>query len=111
MKKLIFFFVLFAALLIAGCDKMDFAPQPQIPQQADLIDNTSGATLIAQGESVSLKAKVTSSLSANVWSVNGEVVATTPTFVFSNAQTGKYTISLTVLSEGVLASDQIVITV
>jgi hypothetical protein len=46
-----------------------------------------------------------------VWSVDGEVAASTPTFVFSSTQTGMHTISLTVVSEGVVFTDQITITV
>ena len=108
MKK-VFFFLVFAALLFTGCDKDDVSQPPQA-----VIENLSEVTTVAQGESVTLKANVTSALTATItWSVDGQAVAGAngQTFDFSSNQTGEHIITLTVENKDGQVSDQITILV
>ena len=109
MKKVFYFFV-FATLLMAGCSKDDHEPQP--PQAA--IENITGVTSVAQGGFVTLSANITSSLPTTItWLVDGQTVtgATGETFEFSSNQTGEHIITLSVVNDDGTATDQITITV
>jgi len=110
MKRLFFLFAF--ALLLTGCsDDDDYISQP--PQA--VIENLSAVTTIGQGESVTLKANVTSG-TANTftWAIDGDTVegATDQTFEFTSDQVGNHVITLTVENrDGTTTTDQITITV
>ena len=109
MKKVLFF-LMFATLMMTGCNKDEHEPQP--PQAA--IENLSGLTSVALGESVTLKANVISALTTTIaWSVDGQAIAgaTGETFEFSSNQTGEHAITLTVTNEDGTITDATTITV
>ena len=110
MKKIIFSFAI-VTLLFTGCSKDEiYVPQP--PEV--VIENLSAVTAVAQGESVTLRANVTSTLPTTIsWSVNGQPVegATGATFVFTSNESGEYIIKLTVENKDGIITDETTIIV
>ncbi|MDH6309554.1 hypothetical protein M2451_001920 [Dysgonomonas sp. PFB1-18] len=119
MKKLLYYTAFALFLGFASCsDDDDIVTTPDTAKPETAIVNLSGITSVAQGDTIYLKANVTSdSKSKFVWSVNddlkstSESLATDSLFKFVKKEPGNYIVTLTCINPNGESSTKVNLTV
>lgn len=95
MKKIhltFLFFSMLSGILLSCSDDDKYIPTPP----AVSIENLSGEFAMPQGDSIILRARITSPLATTLsWSIKGNEVSTDSVYVFKNNELGQYEIKVT----------------